>query len=145
MHNTGAPFPFADVTFGVGLFVGVSLSNVYSSTNGVLWTRHETPALYGLAAVVYGADTFVVAGNQGAILQSDLYLPPIVLSGRWLSSQGFEISFDGEVGRRYRIQGSPDLTAWTDLLSLTSAESHVQFTDSAATNFRQRFYRVASP
>jgi len=145
MESTGAPLPFADITFGSGLFVGVSLSNVYSSTNGVQWTRHETPALYGLTAVTYGADTFVAVGKQGAILQSDIYLPPIVLNGRWLGGQGFEISFDGEIGRHYRILGSPDLSAWTELFSLTCTESHVQFTDSAATNFSRRFYRVASP
>jgi len=95
--------------------------------------------------VTYGSDTFVVAGTQGAILQSDIYLPPIVLNGRWLGSQGFAISFDGEIGRHYRVQGSPDLIVWADLFSLTSTESHVQFTDSAATNFQRRFYRAASP
>jgi hypothetical protein len=115
MHSTGAPYPFADITFAAGLFVGVSGSSVYSSTNGVQWTRHETQALYGLATVTYGADTFVVAGSQGAILQSDIYLPPIVVSGRWLGSQGFEISFDGEAGRHYRIQSSAGLAAWADL------------------------------
>ena len=111
----------------------------------MLWTRHETPALYGLAAVAYGADTFVVAGNQGAILQSDIYLPPIVIGGRWLGGRGFEITFDGEGGRRYRIQSSRDLTAWLDLITLTSTQPHVQFVDSSATNVPQRFYRVASP
>jgi hypothetical protein len=145
MHGTGALYPFADITFAAGLFVGVSGSSVYSSTNGVQWTRHETQALYGLTTVTYGAETFVVAGSQGAILQSDVYLPPIVVSGRWLGSQGFEISFDGEVGRHYRIQSSADLAAWTDLFSLTTSEPHVQFTDSAATGLARRFYRVVSP
>jgi len=50
-----------------------------------------------------------------------------------------------ETGRSYRVQASVDLLAWTDLSKFVSTNDITQFGDTAATNFPQRFYRVATP
>ena len=50
-----------------------------------------------------------------------------------------------ETGRSYRVQASVDLLAWTDLSNFVSTNIITQFSDTAATNFPQRFYRVATP
>ena len=50
-----------------------------------------------------------------------------------------------ETGRSYRVRASVDLLAWTDLSNFVSTNIITQFSDTAATNFPQRFYRVATP
>ena len=50
-----------------------------------------------------------------------------------------------ETGRSYRVQASVDLLAWTDLSNFVSTNTVTPFSDTAATNFPQRFYRVATP
>ncbi len=62
-----------------------------------------------------------------------------------LSQEGFRLTLTGEWSRPYRIDRSPNLTEWTPLTTLTNVFGTVQFTDGAATNLPQRFYRAVTP
>src|SRR5262249_17860841 len=98
-----------------------------------------------LWAVAYGDGAYVVVGVNGAILQSDNAIPAL-LAGRF-TGEGFEVSLTGEVGRSYRLQVATNLSPanWADLVTMTNTSPPNPFTDSAATNFRSRFYRAVSP
>ena len=64
----------------------------------------------------------------------------------------FSRSTDGAVsflvtgleGRAYVLQTSTDLKQWVSISTNTTAGGSISFTDAAAANFRQRFYRLKS-
>lgn len=63
-----------------------------------------------------------------------------------LSQEGFRLFLTGEFGGAYEIFWSGDLSGWTLLGTVTNDWGTVQFTDGAARNLPQRFYRaVAGP
>jgi hypothetical protein len=56
----------------------------------------------------------------------------------------FDVSLSGPFGGQWNLQASPDLLNWTSLGLITISNSPVQFSDTQATNFQQRFYRAIS-
>src|SRR5205823_2879922 len=59
-----------------------------------------------------------------------------------LSDGSFAFEFSGTLGNNYGLQVSADLTNWTSLFSFTCTNLPTPVTDTAATNYNQRFYRV---
>ena len=55
----------------------------------------------------------------------------------------FSMRLGLDIDRTYEVQASSDLFNWTVLTNFTSTSYATQFTDQAATNFPQRFYRLA--
>lgn len=51
-------------------------------------------------------------------------------------------SLRGEIGVRYQIEGSGDLTHWTPVSTQTSPDGSIHFTDPQAVGETQRFYRA---
>jgi hypothetical protein len=66
-------------------------------------------------------------------------------SDRPLTSNGFELSLTGPAGLNYRVDASIDLVNWIVLTNFVSTGATMNFRDSAATNFSQRFYRAVAP
>src|SRR5439155_4008585 len=60
-----------------------------------------------------------------------------------LKPEGFRMTLSGLFGARYELDGSSNLVNWAPLATLTNNYGTVQFTDPAATNLTQRFYRAA--
>jgi hypothetical protein len=58
-----------------------------------------------------------------------------------VTETGFRLRFIGDLGAAYEIEGSSNLVQWMPLATVTNAFGAVQFTDTAATNTGQRFYR----
>jgi len=58
-------------------------------------------------------------------------------------AQPGSLQIAGGAGQRYQIEASTDLLNWTDLVTLTNTSGTVQFLDSAAATFPQRFYRAS--
>lgn len=50
----------------------------------------------------------------------------------------------GEVGRLYRVQGSTNLSSWSDITNFVSTINAWRFIDPMFTNYSRRFYRVVS-
>ena len=50
-----------------------------------------------------------------------------------------------ETNRTYRLQGSPDLLSWTNLLTTNSPTGTVDFSDLESLDLNLRFYRAVSP
>jgi hypothetical protein len=63
-----------------------------------------------------------------------------VISAPGLSDGSFHFNFAGDNGPDYVVQASTDLTVWLPVW--TNSLPPFEFTDSIATNFSQRFYRV---
>jgi hypothetical protein len=62
---------------------------------------------------------------------------------------GFTFALNVQTNFGYRVQAATNLAQqpvpWVDLTTFTATNSIFNFTDLAATNYRQRFYRVKSP
>jgi len=86
-----------------------------------------------------------VTMNQSKVITASfskrpaLSLPPY-LAG--LTPEGFRFFLTGEFGASYQVLGSVNLTNWLPLGVVTNPFGTVQFTDSAATNSAQSFYRA---
>jgi hypothetical protein len=59
---------------------------------------------------------------------------------------GLQLSFtEPATNARYILEASTDLATWTKLMARTSAGGTSQFTDTHATNYTSRFYRLQVP
>jgi hypothetical protein len=128
-------------------FAGLGYTNriILTSTDAFSWINRLADTNSSLNGVVYGNGSFVAVGFNGAILQSG---PIFTLAGKNQPvNGGFELALTGEIGRSYRIQSSPNLagTNWGDLVKFTNTIETMQFLDTGATNFSERFYRAVSP
>jgi hypothetical protein len=68
-------------------------------------------------------------------------VPPLFDSPS-LSNGTFSLNIGGDAGPDYSVYGSTNLQSWDLLLSTNPSVLPFLFTDPAATNFNQRFYRV---
>ena len=59
-----------------------------------------------------------------------------------LRQDGFRLTLTGEFDTVYQLFGSPDLSGWTALGTVSNAWGTVQFTDPAGANQPRRFYRA---
>ena len=57
----------------------------------------------------------------------------------------FRWTLFGEAGRNYTVQSSTNLTLWTDLQTVALGGSSVSITDTNASAYPRRFYRVRTP
>ena len=88
-------------------------------------------------------------GQSIAVTQIDV-LPPFLTGCTILGNGSFHFCFTNNQGVSFSVWTSPDMTLpftnWTLLGTLTNDGSgQFQFTDPAATNNSQNFYRVSSP
>jgi hypothetical protein len=63
-------------------------------------------------------------------------------AGQPLGTTGFNLTLYSLPGLNYRIDASTDLVNWVTVAAFTSTNSPLSFSDSSATNYRQRFYRA---
>ena len=59
-----------------------------------------------------------------------------------MSASGLRLTLAGELGGRFQIEASTNLTNWAALTLLTNSTGRTQFTDPAGTNTPARFYRA---
>ncbi len=128
-----------------GQFGGGTVGFILSSANAITWVNQFEETNSSLNGVVYGNGSFVAVGNNGTILQSG---PIFTVTGsNQFANGGFALNLVGQIGRGYRIQTSTNLadSNWTDLIDFTNTTETMQFLDTSATNYSERFYRVATP
>ncbi len=128
-----------------------------SSTSGLPVTFNiiSGPAtISGSTATSTGVGTVIVRASQSGdanysaapdVEQSFSVVGAVVASISQLtfSPQGeFSFVFTGESGRSYNLEVSNDLTVWTVLDTRFNANGTLQFRESTAAGFQQRFYRV---
>ncbi len=89
-----------------------------------------------------------VAANQFlTVVESQSYVGETPQFGEVTNSaSGLQLSFaEPANGARYILEASSDLVNWTKLMTRTSVGGTAQFTDTRATNYTSRFYRIQVP
>jgi hypothetical protein len=88
-----------------------------------------------------GNASYAAATN---VVQSFFVAPPdnTIVAPQKLSNGSFQLAFYGLAGSNYLIQSSTNLINWQPFTNFTGSNLLFYFNDSAATNFKQRFYRV---
>jgi hypothetical protein len=103
---------------------GTGISGVFSNTflpPDIAWTTN------------YPSGFFILN-----VVQLD---PPVVDTASYAAGQ-FTMQISGQNGFRYIISASTNLTQWTDVFTNPSASTPFEYTDTNATSFSKRFYRV---
>jgi hypothetical protein len=144
-EQIGLGIDLLDITFGNGTFVLVgSHSYIADSVDGLDWRGRFLDTTRHLVGVAYGKGTFVAVGTAGMIVQSQNVAVPSI--GRpSFTEKGATMTVSGEIGRRYRVQSSRDISTWTDIGAFTNRAPMMDFVDPLTTEVAQRFYRVISP
>ena len=63
------------------------------------------------------------------------------LNGR-TAGDGIQVEIMGEIGTRYRLGASTNLTIWTAILDMTNLTGSLHYLDLSTTNQPQKFYRA---
>ena len=56
-----------------------------------------------------------------------------------------QFSLSGVPGDVYHVLASTNLLDWQPIATVTNMDGTIQFTDTAATNYSRRFYRLVMP
>jgi hypothetical protein len=84
--------------------------------------------------------------QQLHILEQPPFTIPVLGFGPTLwNTNGFNLMLQGLIGSNFVIQSSTDFSNWMPLTNFVITSSPFYFSDSAATNFNQRFYRAVMP
>jgi hypothetical protein len=83
--------------------------------------------------------------TSAAVLIVSNTIPAPGINSALPSSDGVQLTLSGPPGAVFRILGSVDLRDWETIAIVTNDTGVKQFTDSAATNFNRRFYRIVMP
>jgi hypothetical protein len=129
----------------LGVYTGTTLSNLVlvasnddvSST--VLTSQVSFPAQAGMTyqIVVDGVD-----GASGEIVLTLIADPPQLCLPVTLASDQMQFCIDGDLGRVYTFEASPDLLHWTLLATALNSDGTLRITDPAKSSSPVRFYRV---
>jgi hypothetical protein len=81
--------------------------------------------------------------RDGQVNQQVSHSPPAQMQLRGVSDGQFMLTVNGPAGHTYDIEASEDLTIWTVIGTATTDEGgSLDFTDTDAPNYPQRFYRT---
>jgi uncharacterized repeat protein (TIGR02543 family) len=136
-----APFSL-NATADSGLLVSFSVSGPAVLNGNIL-----TLISWGTVTVTAsqsGNASYAAATN---VVQSFFVAPPdnTIVSPQRLPNGSFQLAFYGLTGSNYLIQTSTNLFDWQPFTNFTGTNFLLYFNDSAATNFKQRFYRAVRP
>jgi GH25 family lysozyme M1 (1,4-beta-N-acetylmuramidase) len=118
----------------------------FNGTN-IASTTNTSFSLAYVAATNTGNYSVIATNVAGAATSSTAalaLLPPAPAQFQSISlpGGGVQISFTGDAFWTYTIEVSTNLTSWSPLTNLTSADGRFNFTTSLATNSPQQFYRA---
>jgi hypothetical protein len=147
----------SDITFGGGMFVALDSpgvgdpylvwhsggGGVWTSTNGVQWTRRFVSP-FTPWDVVYGNGTFVAVGEHTMIVQSAnlASLVPIRLSGSITTQQMFNLTISSAAGLALTVEISSDLQSWQTFRTLVNESGQTNLLDALPAGSGRRFYRA---
>ena len=104
------------VVYGNGLFVGAGGNDVWTSSDGAIWTKQTSGTNNSLYQVAYGNSIFVAVGSSGTIITSPngiTWTPQISRTTNTLRGVAFGNGFFMAVGYNATVVTSPDGTTWT--------------------------------
>jgi len=125
------------IAFGNGQFVIAGWSGIMSCADALDWIPRPSVTPKHLNGICYGRGTFVAVGDAGTILQSGFAGSPILEI-----DQNRQIAVTGQEGEEYTLQGSIDLTSWTNLWGFVGGTTALSYSETNAPE--TRFYRVVN-
>jgi hypothetical protein len=133
------------LTYANGYWVVVGNDGIIlTSTNTFDWSRRASRTLENLHGAAYFQNSFVTMGNRGNVLQSGGLVARLI-PGTYDPNRGFAMVIRSGPDLQHRLQASPDLIHWTDLLTFKPSQDTTNFLDAEALLHRCRFYRLVSP
>jgi len=129
----------------------------YFNTNSALANQtNSTLTIASVAATNAGSYSVLITSAGGQTNSQAAVLtvvgqpqPPVLLTGQVLSDKTFQLTLNGPSNGTYRVLASTNVTVamsnWVALITNTFPGVQTNYTDSAATNYRSRVYRVQSP
>ena len=139
-QNQGdAPFPLNGTTDS-GLPVSFSIVSGPATLSGSILILNGWGTVT-VSASQPGNNSYAAATS---VTQSFFVTPPdnTIVSPQRLSNGNFQLAFYGLMNTNYTVQTSTNLINWQTFTNFTGSNSVFYLNDSAATNFKQRFYRV---
>jgi hypothetical protein len=139
-----------DTDWGVaGVWYQLNNGNWSMATTTNVWTNWTTTLL----PLVAGTNTIkayalnlggnVSPTNSVNVVSSNTFNLQLTFTlAKPLASNGLSFSLLVSTGLNGQIQVSTNLLSWTTLTNFVGTNSTINFRDSAATNFNQRFYRA---
>jgi hypothetical protein len=135
-----------EIAFGGGQFIAALGTNIYTSPDGLAWTKRITAGdspTYG-SSFAYGLGTFLAYGIVP--FQSDVVTNPTSASPSYLALNMFPgVSITGVEGLTYRVECSTNLgpqSVWQPLTNLTLPYSPFLWIDTARPGLSQKYYRT---
>jgi len=136
--------------------VGDAPFSLYATSDSGLPTSFSVsgPAvLNGNILTLTGWGTVAVTASQSGnasytaatnVVQPFFVVPPdnTIVSPQRLPNGNFQLGFYGLMNTNYTVQTSTNLINWQTFTNFTGSNSVFYLNDSAATNFKQRFYRI---
>ena len=115
-----------------------------NSTNGILnWrpliAQANTTNLFSMVVTDNGSPSLSATQNFTVTVRPVTI--PVAASVAMTNGQ-FQLLINGAVGPDYTLQASTNLVTWTNLFTTNPAALPFNWSDAAATNSNQRFYRV---
>jgi len=123
-------------------FNGTALSGAANSTLTLTNVRTTNAGSYMVVAMnIAGSVTSAVASLTVTNPNIALSLP----SGTGMTHAGFTVQFSAPVGVTYVVLASTDLNNWSPIATNVASGASAVFTNTTATNYSQRFYKVMLP
>jgi hypothetical protein len=143
---TNAPYPSIWTPLGSpgGTYVSMnSVSDIYTSTNGINWTKRNTGITNRMSCIAFGNNRFVVGCSDGTLLASGSVAP--LVSGQVDPiTGGLLLTVSGGLVSGATIQASTNLIQWTNLVTLSNLSLTNSYLDTTVSNFSMRYYRTVS-
>ena len=122
----------------------------YFNTNAAITgATNTTLVLNNIQVTNAGVYLVIVTNTAGSVASSNAVLTvtsaaPVrpQLSGIGFSNGLFNLTINGDAGPDYIVQASTNLTDWTSIFTNHSPTPPFVWSDTAASNFSQRFYRI---
>jgi len=133
---------------GCNVYYGVSSGNYTSMVNAGNMTNTTVSGLVAGVTYYFAATTYDSAGDQSGYSTEIAYTATTAATAqvqiRSAPAGQFILTVSGPTGQTYDVQATQDLKTWTVIGTVTvGAGGSLDFTDTNAANFPQRFYRTA--
>jgi len=135
---------------GCNVYYGVSSGNYTNMVNAGNVTNATISGLVAGVTYYFAATTYDSAGDQSGYSTEVTYMVPTTVTTTPAQVQissapagQFILTVTGQTGQTYDVQATQDLKTWTVIGTVTvGAGGSLDFTDTNAANFPQRFYRT---
>jgi hypothetical protein len=132
------------------IFVPQSQEIFLTSTNGTNWSDVSTriPTAASVCSIAYANQSFWIVGDNGMLLQSDVFDGIPHLGGAMVSGNGgmtLKVTLNPPAAYRVQFRTNLFTDSWHDIYTNTSLVSSTTWTDTNSSQLPSGLYRVVTP